>query len=374
MSRAAAKPSGRPTENPVLGRLGEVIGGLLGGGGLVGGGGGLVGGGGGVVGGGGLVQFATAAPTTATALPQTLTGTWIGAHTWLPLPIRALPEVVPPGQATLAVTLPDSGEEPAVAPPSQEAVADASIAATALPQTLTGTWIGAHTWLPLATPMLPEVVPPEQVAPSPFAVAPPSQEEVAAASTAATELPQTLTGTWIGALTWLPLRAPALTELVPPPAPEVELVAFAPPTQWASAIPMTATALPQTLTGIWMGRTIWLPLSRPMFPLVLPVPDAALAPAVASPPASTAATMPRRSHLVKMRSSSFEVCPLRTTEDTRSCGDGVRVSRLPSSKTAPPKHNWFDDHRTQWSVHQRGARTPPQSTQDREKFRHRSVP
>src|SRR5437868_13772075 len=77
------------------------------------------------------LHHAVANPNTATALPQTLIGTAIGAYTWLPPPSLDLPEVV-------AATLPPPCSPlRAGAPAVHRAVADPKTAA-ALTQTLSG--------------------------------------------------------------------------------------------------------------------------------------------------------------------------------------------------------------------------------------------
>ena len=73
--------------------------------------------------------------------------------------------------------------------------------AAALPQTVTGTLTGALTWSPPAMEWLPDDV--CELAAAPLADAAGSQPPIARPSTAAA-LPHTVTGTLTGALTWLP--------------------------------------------------------------------------------------------------------------------------------------------------------------------------
>src|SRR5262245_60892840 len=112
---------------------------------------------------------------------------------------------------------------------------------------------------------------PEPVPPPVPADAPPVQLASAKPRTAS-ELPQTLIGTWSTLETWLPVRMPELKPVLQlPPAPPS--VAEAPPTQLASANPSKLTALPQTLSGTCTTLETWLPVRTPALgPLVQPEP------------------------------------------------------------------------------------------------------
>src|SRR6266516_415781 len=88
-----------------------------------------------------------ASPTTATALPQTVTGAFTGALTWLPPAMEWLPDVV--CELAAAPLADAAGSQPPIARP---------ITAGALPQIVTGALTGALTWLPPAMEWLPDVV------------------------------------------------------------------------------------------------------------------------------------------------------------------------------------------------------------------------
>src|SRR6202034_173967 len=84
------------------------------------------------------------------------------------------------------------------------------------------------------------------------------------------ELPQALTGTLTGALTWLPPPiepSPLVCWITDEPEPP-PLWTGAPATQPASARPSSATALPQTSIGALTGALTWLPPRIEPSPLV----------------------------------------------------------------------------------------------------------
>src|SRR6266568_3970803 len=145
------------------------------------------------------------------------------------------------------------------APPSHPATASPS-SATALPQTFTGALTGAYTWLPPATLESPLVVP----APPPlFLTSAPPLQPASALPKIATALPQALIGALIGAATWLPPATLLLPEvLLPPPL----FLTSAPPLQPASAVPKIATALPHALIGALIGAVTWLPPPTEFWP------------------------------------------------------------------------------------------------------------
>ena len=80
---------------------------------------------------------------------------------------------------------------------------------------MTGAFTGALTWLPPAMEWLPDDV--CELAAAPLADAAGSQPPIARPSTAAA-LPQTVTGTFTGALTWLPPAMEWLPDVVCEPA------------------------------------------------------------------------------------------------------------------------------------------------------------
>ncbi len=146
-----------------------------------------------------------ASPTTAAALPQTVTGTLTGALTWLPPAMEWLPDVVcEPAAAPLAG-----------APPGAHELSARPATESEFPHTVTGAFAGALTWLPPAMEWLPDVV--CELAAAPLADAAGSQPPIARPSTAAA-LPQTVTGTLTGALTWLPPAMEWLPDVVCEPA------------------------------------------------------------------------------------------------------------------------------------------------------------
>ena len=67
-------------------------------------------------------------------------------------------------------------------------------------------------------------------------------------------------------MTWLPDRKPELKPLVSAGTPELSLLAEAPPTQLACALPTMPTALPQMSIGAWITELIWLPEPTPELP------------------------------------------------------------------------------------------------------------
>src|SRR6266516_4022869 len=165
------------------------------------------------------LQLALAKPPAATALPQTFTGTLTGAVTVLPEPI---------GMLKLPVTLP--------------------------------------LWLWPPTPEMVEVDPPTQ----------PALEKPSSAS----EMPHRLIGALTGAVTELPerigmLKLPVVLPLSLP-LPTLEMVEFDPPSQPAFEKPATASEIPHRLTGALSGAVTELPDRIEMlpFPVVFPLSEA----------------------------------------------------------------------------------------------------
>ncbi|MCK2214014.1 hypothetical protein MF672_009450 [Actinomadura sp. ATCC 31491] len=221
------------------------------------------------------VQLAVALPT---ALPQASTGRATGLTTWLPLPAPNRPSVSLPDdpgaamcRAAAYVAPPPPPPPPPLCteePPLQPAKARPT-AATALPQMLTGTVIGATTWLPPPTPASPEVWLPPAPVPVLCTEEPPLQPAVASPKIA-TALPQTFSGAEMGAVIWLPPSTEALPEVrLPPAPPRPWLRTVAPPLQPASDLPISDTALPQALIGALMGMLTWLPPPTEALPEVL---------------------------------------------------------------------------------------------------------
>ncbi len=124
----------------------------------------------------------------------------------------------------------------------------------------------------------------------------PAQPAKASPSTA-TALPQTFTGISTGTRTWLPPRMDSLPEVCGPAA-ELSapvLPTKAPPTHWARAL----TALPQTFTGTLTGTRTWLP------PRMDPLPEV---PADEPPPVSCDTEAPP-SHAAKAPPSTATALP-----------------------------------------------------------------
>jgi len=157
-------------------------------------------------------------PSTLIALPDTLTGAFTGATTWLPPPMDCEPLVV---------------FEPAGAAVVCEAVPDVvdvwgAAACTvlfepatliALPDTVTGAVTGATTWLPPPMDCEPLVVfPPAEPAAGWVVPEDCPPETVLFDPATLTALPDTLTGAVTGATTWLPPPMDCEPLVVFPPA------------------------------------------------------------------------------------------------------------------------------------------------------------
>src|SRR5690349_8400719 len=166
-----------------------------------------------------------------------------------------------------------------VEPPLQLALAKPP-AATALPQTFTGTLTGAVTVLPETIGMLkfPVVLPLWLWPPTPemVEVDPPTQPALEKPSSAS-EMPHRLTGALTGAVTVLPepigmLKFPVVLPLSLP-LPTLEMVELDPPLQPEFAKPPTAPETPHTFTGALIGAVIVLPEPSEMLrlPVVLPL-------------------------------------------------------------------------------------------------------
>jgi hypothetical protein len=166
-----------------------------------------------------------------------------------------------------------------VEPPLQLALAKPA-AATALPQTFTGTLIGAVIVLPEPTGMLklPVTLPLWLWPPTPEMVeaAPPTQPALEKPSSAS-EMPHRLTGALTGAVTVLPetigmLKLPVvLPSWLSPPTPE--MAELDPPWQPEFEKPPTAPDTPHTFTGALIGAVTVLPEPSEMLrlPVVLPL-------------------------------------------------------------------------------------------------------
>src|SRR5688500_16592088 len=77
-----------------------------------------------------------------------------------------------------------------------------------------------------------------------------------------------LIGALIGAITWLPPSTELLPEVRLPPAPGPVLRTEEPPVHPASELPTRETALPQALIGALIGALTWLPPSTLWLPEV----------------------------------------------------------------------------------------------------------
>src|SRR6266568_391754 len=169
-----------------------------------------------------------------------------------------------------------------VEPPLQLALAKPP-AATALPQTFTGTLTGAVTVLPEPIGILkfPVTLPLWLWPPTPEMVelAPPTQPALEKPSSAS-EMPHRLIGALTGAVTVLPepigmLKLPVVLPLWLS-SPTLEMVELDPPAQPALEKPATASEIPHRLTGALSGAVIELPDRIEMFPfpVVLPLSEA----------------------------------------------------------------------------------------------------
>ena len=201
-------------------------------------------------------------PRTLAALPLALTGAVIGAITWLPERRPLAPVVVgEPAEdpvVVLPVPVPDPVPDPATVERPRTLVA--------LPLALTGAAIGAITWLPEPMPWRPEVV--AEPAEEPVVVLPEPEPALAPVTLerprTLAALPLALTGAVIGAITWLPEAIPLWPLVVADPV-EVGWLVVAAGVAWRAVElwPSALTALPTTLTGTVIGAITWLPDSSP---------------------------------------------------------------------------------------------------------------
>ncbi len=219
-------------------------------------------------------------PMPETAFPPTVRGSATGARTWLPPPIESVPSVTMSPAPVPVVDPPVVSAFSVVLSPTPE---------TAFPPTVIGRPMGAKTWLPPAALSLPSVV--TSPAPEPEPVDPPvvPASSVVLSPTPETAFPPTTTGSSTGVRIWLPPPIESVPSVTTSPEPEPEPVD--PPVTPASEVvlsPTPETAFPPIVTGSSIGARTWLPPPIESVPSVVVSP--VLAPSVVPPPVVVASS------------------------------------------------------------------------------------
>jgi hypothetical protein len=169
-------------------------------------------------------------PTRLTAFPFAATGAEAPSGTWVPDATPSDPDVDDPVAPDVAGAEPVS---PVVAAPVDPRVDESPRTVIALPLAVTGAEANSGAWVPEATPSDPEVVAVSPALESTGADVPPDDSALESPTTEMA-LPVTVTGAVISAGTWVPDATPSVPDVVddpsgPEPAAACGVASGAPP-------------------------------------------------------------------------------------------------------------------------------------------------
>ena len=200
-------------------------------------------------------------PMTETAVSPTVTGIVMGATTWVPESMPSEPPVV-----GAPVEPPETG----AAGPDELSLVLSPMTETAASSTVTGTVMGATTCVPEPMPSVPSVEGAPVVPVAGAVGAATSVLSLVLSPMTETAVSPTVTGTVIGATTCEPERIPSEPPVVGAAVEPLGAGAVGVAASVDSVVlsPMTEIAVSSTVTGTVMGATTWVPEPTPSVPSV----------------------------------------------------------------------------------------------------------